>query len=121
MALEIAGSGSQVLMSAGTCPSPLASRLDSAACLDKFHASDVARFINDDQQGAYSDEREYAQVLREFLFPDSPQGHTVSAKAVGNRLKRHVGEPVRHGEQTLILRATTDTHAKQTIYHVELR
>jgi hypothetical protein len=103
--------------------SSLADALNAMSLMwgDEFHASDVAKFINDDQQSAYPDEREYAQVLREFLFSHLPQGHTVSAKAVGNRLKRHVGEPVRHGEQTLILRATTDTHTKQTVYHVEVK
>ena len=37
-----------------------------------------------------------------------PPGQIVTAKAVGKRLKRHIGEPVRQGDRTLILKEWRD-------------
>lgn len=45
----------------------------------------------------------------------------MSAKSVSKQLGKHVGEPVKRGEQTLLLRKTADTHAKILSYSVEVR
>jgi hypothetical protein len=63
-----------------------------------FNAADVAQFAN--EQG-----HPHAANLRDFLYPGHPQGHIATPKSVGKRLKSHIGEPVRLGDKTLILRA----------------
>lgn len=57
----------------------------------------------------------------EFLFPKAATGQVMSAKSVSKQLGKHVGEPVKRGEQTLLLRKTADTHAKILSYSVEVR
>jgi hypothetical protein len=75
-----------------------------------FLAADVARMVNDRSDFTLDDERQRCETLREFLFPNLQPNPIVTAKAVGKRLKRHVGEPVKHGDETLILRASQDTN-----------
>jgi hypothetical protein len=60
-------------------------------------------------------------MLKEFLFPELVTDLIVSAKSVGKRLSRHIGEPVRKGDRTLILRKVTDAHANALSYSVEVR
>ena len=69
-----------------------------------FKAADVARVINDHSD--YSIDRERGTILREFLFPEhgNRSDQTVSPKAVGKRLKRHIDEPVQSAAQTLCLK-----------------
>jgi len=69
-----------------------------------FQAADVARIVNDQSDYRLEDERQCSATVREFLFPTAPPGQTVTAKSVGKRLKRHIGEPVRQGDRTLILK-----------------
>jgi hypothetical protein len=94
-----------------------ASLADALVALDEkwpngreFSAADVARMAND--QSAYTSDAECQRnvTVREFLFPNTPQGQTVTAKAVGKRLKRHLGEPVKRGDHTLILKERRDPH-----------
>jgi hypothetical protein len=40
-----------------------------------------------------------------------PPNQDVSAKSVGKAVKRHVGEPVKSGDRTLILKEWRDPHA----------
>jgi hypothetical protein len=70
-----------------------------------FLAADLARLIND--RSEFSIDKERATTLREFLFPElaSKTDQPVTAKAVGKRLKRHIGEPLKSGTQTLCLKA----------------
>jgi hypothetical protein len=70
-----------------------------------FKASDVAELINhpDTQK-----DRADAATLRDFLSPGDPRSTDVSAKTVGRRLKNHVGEPVKSGDRTLVLRTLRD-------------
>ena len=42
-----------------------------------------------------------------------------TAKSVGRLLKRHLDEPVRSGERTLVLRRKQDAHTKMFSYCVE--
>jgi hypothetical protein len=51
-----------------------------------------------------------ALTVRGFLFPNQSPGTPVTAKAVGKRLKAHVGEPVRHGGEAIVLKAYMDKH-----------
>jgi hypothetical protein len=57
-----------------------------------FKAANVADAINGNLNAD-------ALAVRGFLFSDMPQGTPVTAKAVGKRLKAHIGEPVRHGRE----------------------
>jgi len=59
-----------------------------------FGAADLATLANNN--GEFSNERERAMTVREFLFPGIPATQTVTSKAAGKRLKRHVDEPVPH-------------------------
>jgi hypothetical protein len=68
-----------------------------------FQASDLARLLNDNSERGPS-EIERSAVLREFLFPLTPPNQAISAISIGKRLRKHVGEPVSHGNLTLILR-----------------
>jgi hypothetical protein len=68
-------------------------------------ANEIAKVINDQSEVALESDKQLSVTLREFLFPSLPLGHTASSKATGKRLKSHVGEPVKRGNQTLILRA----------------
>jgi hypothetical protein len=78
---------------------------------DKFHAADIAKIINDTGQWRTDDEVERSAILRELLFADAQPNTTVTAKATGKRLSRHVGEPVVHRTRTLILREVRDRSA----------
>ena len=76
-----------------------------------FQASDLARYLNDRSEMRMEADVERTSVLHEFLFPEGRQGHDVSAKSVGRTLKRHLGEPVRVGKSTLILRQEREPSA----------
>jgi hypothetical protein len=79
---------------------------------EPFKASDVAEVINATPGDAD------ALVLKSFLFPTLPTSASVTAKAVGKRLKAHVDETVRHGAKALTLKARMDTHAGATVFSV---
>jgi hypothetical protein len=72
----------------------------------KFLAADVARMVNDRSEFTPDEERQRCET--QFLFPNLQPNHIVTAKAVGKRLKRHVGEPVKLGDETLVLRDWRD-------------
>ena len=65
-------------------------------------------------------EKQLSVTLREFLFPNLPPGQIASSKAVAKRLKAHVGEPVRRGEKTLILKTERNSHTEVLDYYVEV-
>jgi hypothetical protein len=73
-----------------------------------FLASDVAHLLNDQSEYRIDVDKERAAVLREFLFVKMPPNQDVSAKSVGKALKSHIGEPVKAGNQTLILKRWSD-------------
>jgi hypothetical protein len=79
---------------------------------DTFSAAEVAVLVND---GA----SEAGCALREFLYPAAPPGHHASPKSVGLRLKKHIDGPVKHGDQTLILRRYWDDGANRQVFKVE--
>jgi hypothetical protein len=78
-----------------------------------FKAADVADAINATSISAD------ALIVRGFLFPNQPSGTAVTAKAVGKRLRAHIGESVRHGGKGLVLKAYMDTHDKTLNFHVD--
>ena len=85
-------------------------------------AADLARVLNDQSEYRIDAEKEQVATLREFLFPTTPPNQTVTAKAVGKRLKRHIGEPVKRGDYTLILKEWRDPNGgpKGALsYHVQ--
>jgi hypothetical protein len=82
--------------------------------------NDIAQLINSQGNYVADADQQLGVTLREFLFPEAAPGQIVSAKAVGRRLSRHIGEPVRKGGQTLILRKVTDTHTRAVGYYVEI-
>jgi hypothetical protein len=75
-----------------------------------FQSADVAKLINDQSDLRITDQIQRSATLREFLFPQLPQNQTATAKATGKRLKRHIGDPVQHGNHTLILKEYRDPH-----------
>jgi hypothetical protein len=75
-----------------------------------FKAADLAKLINDQSEYRSSVQIERSATVREFLFSERPQNQDVTAKAVGKRLKRHIGDPVRYGAITLILKECRDLH-----------
>jgi hypothetical protein len=86
----------------------------------EFSAADVARMVNDRSEFTSDAERERCATLREFLFPSLPSGQIATAKATGKRLRRHIGEPVKAGAETLVLKAGRDTHSDVFTYHVAI-
>jgi hypothetical protein len=77
-----------------------------------FKAADAADAINASSLNAE------ALIVRTFLFPSQPANTAVTAKAVAKRLKAHVGEPVRHGTQPLVLKAFNDKHDEVLKFYV---
>jgi hypothetical protein len=78
-----------------------------------FKAADIAERINTRPESAA------AITARSFLFPTLAPGSPVSSKTVGKRLGAHVGEPVKHGARTLVLRFDRDTHGKVNKFYVK--
>jgi hypothetical protein len=76
----------------------------------KFQASEVATLLNYHGEQQSNEDRERVATLREFLFPKMPPNQDLSAKSVGRAIKRHVGEPVKAGDRTLILKEWRDPH-----------
>ena len=60
------------------------------------------------------------QTLRDYLLPGALPSHVFSAKSIGRLLKKHLDEPVRSGERTLVLRSWEDKHIKMRVYGVEI-
>jgi hypothetical protein len=77
-----------------------------------FKASDVAEMINRNELDGN------ALVVRGFLFPNLASGVAAAARAVGKRLKAHIGEPVNYCGQTLTLKGAVDTHDNVLKFHV---
>ena len=101
---------------------------DALAALDgeypngeQFQASDLARVLNDPSELRIDVARERAATLREFLFQELPAHQTLTAKAVGKRLKRHQGEPVKGGGRTMCLKSAQDPHSKTTNFWVDAK
>ena len=71
-----------------------------------FLAANVARMVNDNSEFTPEEKRNRNVAMREFLFPDlaSKSNQTVTSKAVGKRLQRHVGDPVSMAGSTLTLK-----------------
>jgi hypothetical protein len=88
---------------------------------EKFQAADVARMLNDRSEYQIDADKERAAVLREFLFSKVAPNQDVSAKSAGKALKRHVGEPVRSGIRTLILKDGQDPHTKTTTFYLQVK
>lgn len=87
-----------------------------------FRATDVAQTINRALDGCVSEAaKEQADILRDFLLPNTPPNQAVSPTAVGRRLIRRVGEPVAHASQTLTLKHETDPHTKNHKFYVEVK
>jgi hypothetical protein len=79
-----------------------------------FKASDVCHLIN-----APSDELD--ATVRGFFCPSLASGTLVTPKAITKALNRHIGEPVRHGDETLTLKSMKDAHDKTLRFFVESR
>jgi hypothetical protein len=58
-------------------------------------------------------------IVREVLFPAAPVDCRPTPKAVAKRLKARVDDPVRHGSETLTLKAHWEAHGKIWRYWVE--
>jgi hypothetical protein len=69
----------------------------------KFAATHVAELVNDRAST-------FGAVLREFLYPGAPSNYVATPKSVGKLLNKHLDDPVRHDERTLILRKWRNLH-----------
>ncbi len=78
----------------------------------QFTAADVAGMIN--KQCPNEDE----QALRDYLLPGVLPNYVFSAKSLTRLLKRHLDEPVKSGERTLVLRRQRDAHTEVLNYRV---
>jgi len=78
----------------------------------KFRASDLADLINREVgDGMLTPEmKRDSIVLRDFLFGPVPANFVATPKSVSGMLKAHRDEPVRHGDETLVLRGNPDPH-----------
>jgi hypothetical protein len=80
----------------------------------KFRAEDIADLINRvGREGADDgiltpEKKRDGIVLRDFLFGDVPPKFVATPRTVGNRLKAHRDEPVKHGGELLVLRGDPD-------------
>jgi hypothetical protein len=78
-----------------------------------FRARDAAEVIN---SGEYEDAGLGADI-HEFLFPGRPhRTQVITAKAVGKRLGKHVGNPVRREGETLALVAEEHRDGEKVYY-----
>jgi hypothetical protein len=77
-----------------------------------FRATDIADMLN----ATAVDPN--ALIVRGFLFPAKTSEMLITAKSIGKRLKAHVGEPVKHGDQTLSLKSIMDKHAGAYVFSV---
>ncbi len=66
-----------------------------------FKAANVADYMNSDQS-------QHRDTLRAFFCPTLETDKKASPKSVGKKLSQHVGEPVRSGDRTLILKVVRD-------------
>jgi hypothetical protein len=95
-----------------------ASLADALAVMQRrwptFKANDAADLINRKDADAGLDLNTLHEMnadsatLRDFLFGSTPPGFVATPKAVGKRLRAHLDEPVRVGNQTLVLRRSMD-------------
>jgi hypothetical protein len=106
----------------------------------QFQAGDVARLLegatrvgeidadaSDDERkrhtAAEAAENQRRTVLREFLLPELSRTRfvaDVSGAVVGKRLRGHVGNPVRNGDRTLVLKSIHNIHTKEFSYCVRI-
>jgi hypothetical protein len=79
-----------------------------------FKAAYVANAINS------SWANESALVVRRFLFPGESSGTPTSSRSVGKLLKKHTGQPVKHGKQTLVLKSCMDKHEGALEFQIDV-
>lgn len=77
-----------------------------------FSASVVTAMINNRSK------LEDARIVRDVLFPGAMAEHVFTAKTVARMLKKHIDEPIRSGQRTLVLRRTVDPHSKVHVYRI---
>jgi hypothetical protein len=82
-------------------------------CGGQFTATAVAGMINGWNPS------EDGQTIRDFLLPGALPGHVFSGKTISKLLKKHLDEPVRCGERTLVLRRQLHAHLKVFVYQIE--
>src|SRR5262249_27400379 len=70
-----------------------------------FQATDVAGWVNGEDPYQNDDDK---QTLRDFLTQSASSTTVLSAKSIGRLLKRHLDEPARSGDQTIVLRREKD-------------
>jgi hypothetical protein len=92
----------------------------------KFRANDIADLINRQQRqdsqgtdGTFTPEmKRDSIVLRDFLYGPTPANFEATPKSVSAMLRAHRDEPVRHGNETLVLRGNPDPHDEVMVYFV---
>ncbi len=110
--------GLQLTALGGDLPALLAQRPAKALRSQSFTARDLAGLLTRDDQYAPHEERERAALLREFLFPNGRPNAAITAKAVGDAMRKCVGTVAMFCNRTLQLVAERDSHTKIATYHV---
>ena len=67
--------------------------------------------LNDRSESRTNEAIERAATIRDFLCPDAHPTQGISAKTLGKALKKHVGEPVKRGNQTFVLKEFKNANA----------
>jgi hypothetical protein len=80
----------------------------------QFTANNVATMINDPGRN------EDGQTVRDYLLPGAQPTNVLSAKSITKLLKKHLDEPVRGSQRTLVLRRKQDPHSEVFDYHVKI-
>jgi hypothetical protein len=78
---------------------------------EPFTAAEVAAALNSADASTL--------IVKGFLYPGHPSSTSVTPKSVGRLLRKHAGQPVKHGARTLVLRAYMDKHAEVLKFQVE--
>jgi hypothetical protein len=78
-----------------------------------FEAKDATSYVNDAPEG-----NRLKALLREFLFDGRPPSEKPSSRAVGKQLARHVGNVVRYGKGSVVLKAGLGEDGKTNRYWV---
>ncbi len=87
------------------------------ASLD-FTAGNLAGLLTRDDPYMPPEERERAALLREFLFPRGRPNAAITAKAVGDALRKYVGTVAMFCNRALRLVAEPDGHTKTLKYSI---
>jgi hypothetical protein len=85
----------------------------------EFSGAMIASLLNDTSNQKSNEAKERAATLRDFLFPDMPVDRSVSARSIGQMLRKYLDTPVPAVDTGILtLTARDDAHAGIKMYKV---